>query len=806
MPSPFSPRPARNTPPSAFTASLPALSQKTGYGNETYFRVEERPVGSFADLVRELERLTTEPHSFVIRGAPLPGIDRRRHRRLLKPRDGIPATYSPAARHHFAIDLDKLPRPAGIDPADDPEAAIEYLVGKLPPELGEASVWWQLTASQGLPGADTLSARLWLWSDEPLADDDLKGWALAANAAHGDKLIDPSLYRAVQPHYVAAPIFTGMDDPLPLRFGARKGHHTCAAPVMLRALQAVDEHLTMIGGPKGFRGPIVSTIAAYIAKNGADAPDAPIKTLIRGHLSEVGPGKRSEDDLDRYGSDEHLDDIIAWLRQQQTAAGGDGGRAAAEMAEVNASYAVIANAGKVAVLREYRDEDDRPVFALMRPDDFRLWLGNRPDLMIAGAAVSVANFWLKHPDRRQYDGIGFMPENARPGWYNLWKDFAIEPKPGDRDLFLAHLKGNVAQGDEALYRWVVGWLAAMVQHPGRKPGTSLVLRGKMGVGKTIIGKTMGQLLGRHYVVANRPRYITGQFNSHLVSCLLLHADEGFWAGDKAAEGVLKDLVTGDSHLVEFKNFEPIPVRNYIRLLVTSNENWVVPAGMEERRFATVTVGEAHMKDRPYFAAIERQLEGGGYAALLHHLLNFDLDTVDIGAIPVTDGLLDQKLESLGAIERWWLTTLREGTLPGGCGAENTCPVKALYQRYLDHAAMTHLRNQRAIETQFGITLRKLVPISTVGKPRLRRYKDSYYTHQDGLEKTGYVYTMPPLSECRARFEALMGHKIDWQDDPLELELPDDVVEELTLEEFDLLPEEEDWDKDSLPTPEAATAR
>jgi hypothetical protein len=41
-----------------------------------------------------------------------------------------------------------------------------------------------------------------------------------------------------------------------------------------------------------------------------------------------------------------------------------------------------------------------------------------------------------------------------------------------------------------------------------------------------------------------PRYITGRFNSHLVKCLLLHCDEGFWAGDKAAEGKLKDLITG----------------------------------------------------------------------------------------------------------------------------------------------------------------------------------------------------------------------------------------------------------------------
>ena len=116
---------------------------------------------------------------------------------------------------------------------------------------------------------------------------------------------------------------------------------------------------------------------------------------------------------------------------------------------------------------------------------------------------------------------------------------------------------------------------------------------------------IGSLLGEHYVAVSDPRYVTGRFNSHLVSALLLHADEGFWAGDHAAEGKIKDLVTGDFHFVEFKGKEPIKIRNYVRLLVTGNPDWLVPAGMEERRFAVFDVAEDHMQDHRYFAAIEQ---------------------------------------------------------------------------------------------------------------------------------------------------------------------------------------------------------
>src|SRR5690349_18157917 len=101
----------------------------------------------------------------------------------------------------------------------------------------------------------------------------------------------------------------------------------------------------------------------------------------------------------------------------------------------------------------------------------------------------------------------------------------------------------------------------MFQQPTRKLDTALVLRGQQGSGKSIVGKTIGHLLGRHYRPVAKARLITGQFNSHLAHVLLLQAEEAFWAGDKQAEGVLKDLITNDKHLIEFKGKEPFEVDN-----------------------------------------------------------------------------------------------------------------------------------------------------------------------------------------------------------------------------------------------------
>jgi hypothetical protein len=122
----------------------------------------------------------------VIRGAPLPGVDRTRTRRLLYPDEGDPATFEETARHWFALDFDHAKGPPLADPVGDPEGIIEYLIGRLPPEFHDAACWWQLSASMAvpLPGtADTVSARLWWWSRVKLTDAELTRWAAMITAA-----------------------------------------------------------------------------------------------------------------------------------------------------------------------------------------------------------------------------------------------------------------------------------------------------------------------------------------------------------------------------------------------------------------------------------------------------------------------------------------------------------------------------------------------------------------------------------------------------------------------------------------------
>ena len=98
-----------------------------------------------------------------------------------------------------------------------------------------------------------------------------------------------------------------------------------------------------------------------------------------------------------------------------------------------------------------------------------------------------------------------------------------------------------------------------------------------------------------------------------------------------------------------KGKDVITFPNHI-LLVSSNHDWVVPAGNAERRFFVIDVGEARIQDRTYFGAIVDQMNNGGREALLHYLLNYELTGTTVGAPPRTNALRDQKEHSASPVQ------------------------------------------------------------------------------------------------------------------------------------------------------------
>jgi len=421
------------------------------------------------------------------------------------------------------------------------------------------------------------------------------------------------------------------------------------------------------------------------------------------------------------------------------------------LAKLNDEYAFVIMGSTHRILWETEDVGKRKIVKFLKEEAFhrkfanvKIQFNSKPEL--------ISKVWSEWPGRREYKGITFIPgREISPNWFNLWRGFSVKPVAGDCSNFLNHIKIIICKDDEALYNWVIGWFAQMVQEPWVKLSTSIVLRGKRRTGKSMIGEVVGSLFFNHYTQVSNPRHVLGNFNAHMAQCLLLQADEAFWAGNKNSEGALKALISDKAQMLERKSIDAEQIQNYIRLLITSNSDWVVPVTADEKRYAVLDVCASRANDIPYFKTIHKELAAGGKEALLHYLMNWDYSGINLRSPPKTEALLDQKRESAEPIEDWWREGLIDGVLFNveSLGHAERWPrtittavIRAsLKQYYLNRNIKTRLPNCRGI----GRTLRQFTPSIT----RKRSRSSSY--------------SIPPLDAARIEYETYIGHAIDWDE-------------------------------------------
>lgn len=329
--------------------------------------------------------------------------------------------------------------------------------------------------------------------------------------------------------------------------------------------------------------------------------------------------------------------------------------------------------------------------------------------------VPLAKQWIESnvAGKRVYPGgVVFMPEESaeRVGdSLNMWRGFAYEPKPGDWSLLQDLTFTILCQGDQVSYDYILNWLARAVQFPHIPAGTACVVKGIKGTGKGTLGRAFVKLFGVHGKHVGSMSAIVGRFNAHLQDCVAMFADEAYWAGDRAGEGMLQMLITEDSILYEAKGLTPRQGRNCVHIFMASNRDWVVPAGLDaERRFAVFECLK-EVRSFAFWNALNKQMENGGYAAMLHDLLARDIRKFQVHDVPKTKALAEQKIESMDYAEQWVYSLLASGNW-NGCvpiDERDTYLAHDLQRNFEDY--MGNRRAIRSVETQVGMVLAKFVP-------------------------------------------------------------------------------------------------
>lgn len=391
-----------------------------------------------------------------------------------------------------------------------------------------------------------------------------------------------------------------------------------------------------------------------------------------------------------------------------------------------------------------------------------------------GKRVKTSKMWVESVNRRSYERLYFDPSGkARKREYNLWRGFNIKPAEKDApvdpkgveavELFLEHCRENVCEGNKEHSDWFLGYMAHIFQKPGTKPGVSVVLRGKKGTGKTIIAEILNHLIGSNAITVASKQHIIGHFNSIMEDKLLVTLDEAFWAGDKAGEGILKDVITGHTRVITHKGAESYVAKVYDRVLILSNEAWTVSASEDERRFAVFNISDKRRLDRDFFGRIQNGLfNHGGAELLMRFFLDYDLETMDVFTAPNTKGLTEQKEHSISAVARWWHDCLEEGQIlgMGVDGWPSHIPLSLFYQSFVNLLHLQRYKSHITGKIPMLREIRKMVKSSIT-----KCCKEGLQVHK--------VIVIPPLDVARAEWDSSM-YKVDWMGDMDETVIADGV--------------------------------
>lgn len=426
--------------------------------------------------------------------------------------------------------------------------------------------------------------------------------------------------------------------------------------------------------------------------------------------------------------------------------------------ELNKKYAYILIGGKDSILHETSDSRGRFKASFVQIDAFHRDLASKT-IQVGEGVQQLTRAWLRSPRRRSFEGVCFSPEQPFQGnYYNLWRGFSVKPldrTPTPReqdslDAFLSHAKENVCVGSEELYQWLITYFAHMVQRPWEKPNVAIAMRGGKGVGKNALIERVGFLFGNSFAGVSKKDEVFGTFNEVLENKVFLVLNEVFWSGDKDADSTLKELITGEEHRIRRMHTGAYPVKNCLRLAILGNEDWIVPASEDERRYAVFDVGDGRKQDRHFFREMREGMEAGGYRLLLRYLMDFDISKADVTLAPETEGLVEQKRLSLNPFYQWWEYCLADGKI-SGLEAEWPWEVhtKTFRDAFYEHLDERKIGGRKPLDASIGKMLKACLPNSGTRKRRTG----------NGFQRD---YQLGSLKDAREAWVKYIDHPMKWE--------------------------------------------
>lgn len=236
---------------------------------------------------------------------------------------------------------------------------------------------------------------------------------------------------------------------------------------------------------------------------------------------------------------------------------------------------------------------------------------------------------------------GAMVQEGSRTLVNVWWPAEVPRIKGDSSLFLQHVRKVLP--NERDQRILLSYMAAVVQHQGRKFQWCPLLQGAEGNGKTLFTRCVAEAVGQRYTHWARANTISAQFNGWLTNRIFIGVEDIYVEEHKREVWeTLKPMITNEMLEIEAKGVDQ-DTRNVVcNFILNSNHRRAVQKTRNDRRLAIFytaqqTEADVHRDgmDGAYFGAIYDWLKGEGtcahlgkgygYAVVAEYLATYPID-------------------------------------------------------------------------------------------------------------------------------------------------------------------------------------
>ena len=253
-------------------------------------------------------------------------------------------------------------------------------------------------------------------------------------------------------------------------------------------------------------------------------------------------------------------------------------------------------------------------------------------------------------------GLKFYSEDKQVFSYFRGYDYKKLDKVKDEVIrpFLNHVHDVIANNNEEVYKYIILWIASILQQPSFKTETALVILGRQGTGKnTFFTNVICKLMSRYAnenVTSIEP--VVGKFNAVLENkkLIILNELQSIDSNKYLNSDALKSVITDKKININQKNEPERLTDNVANFIMVSNNSNPIKIENGDRRYVVTKTSNKHKDDFDYFESLSNSFTPEFYENLFTFFMTIDLKNANLRKLPMTESKEDIKEASMSSYE------------------------------------------------------------------------------------------------------------------------------------------------------------